>query len=116
MAMALFAIAAVSLAQALNTISLTVIESIEGAEIEEQLRGVLMEVSRDPNIQEDTRTISGEEGISFQVEIERLSLSNEEAIPLEDLFEVRVTALRKLPGKKSEEIASADTWVFEGMF
>ncbi len=116
MAMGLFAIAAVALAQAINLISLSVAESVEDAEVREQLRGMLVEASRNPKLQAGSRTIQTEQGITFVVEVERLDLQNREASTLEDLYEVRVTARRELPGQKSEEVASADTWVYRPLF
>jgi prepilin-type N-terminal cleavage/methylation domain-containing protein len=96
MAMALFAIAAVSLAEALNMISVTVTETIDDAELRERLRAVLMEVTRDPNLSEDTReTDATRDGLSFRINIERLELKNEAGESLDNLFSVQVTAIKK---------------------
>ena len=96
MAMALFVIAAVSLAGALNLISLTVGEAIDDAEVREALRAAVLEATRDPAMKEETReTNPDEQGLFFRIEIVRLEARNEEGASLENLFEVKVTALRE---------------------
>ena len=116
MALGLFAIAAGSLANAINLISLSVAESVEDVEVREQLRGVLLETSRNPNLEVGSRTISTDRGIVYEVEVERLNLENREARTLEEIYEVKVTARRELGGQRSEFIDSADTWVYREMF
>lgn len=110
MAMALFTVAAVSLAEALNLISLTVGESIDDAEVREQLRATMLEVSRDSALTAETReTNPDKRGLYFRIEVERLDLKNEEGQTLDNLFEVKVTAMRDLPGGRDEELDSAST-------
>jgi prepilin-type N-terminal cleavage/methylation domain-containing protein len=117
MAMALFAIAAVSLAEALNMISVTVTETIDDAELRERLRAVLMEVTRDPNLSEDTReTDATRDGLSFRINIERLELKNEAGESLNNLFSVKVTAIQNSPGGKKETLDSAGTIVNPAIF
>ena len=116
MALGLFAIAAVSLANAINLISLSVAESVEDVEVREQLRGVLLETSRNPNLEEGSRTVSTGRGIICEVEVERLDLENREARALDEIYEVRVTARRELGGQSSEFVDSADTLVYREMF
>src|SRR5690606_12977289 len=99
MAMALFAMAAVSLAGALNLISLSVGESIDEAELREQLRAVVLEVCRDPAIREETReTNPDERGVYFRIAVSRIDLRNEEGESLQDLYQVSVAALREGAG------------------
>ncbi len=110
MSMALFTVAAVSLAEALNMISLTVSESIDDAEVREQLRATVLEVSRDPALAEETReTNPDKRGLYFRIEVERVDLKNEDGQTLDNLFEVRVTAMRDLPGGRAEELDTAST-------
>lgn len=110
MSMALFTIAAVSLAEALNLISLTVSESIDDAEVREQLRATMLEVSRDAALTAETReTNPDKRGLYFRIEVERLDLKNEDGQTLENLFEVKVTAMRDLPGGRNEELDTAST-------
>lgn len=117
MAMALFAIAGVSLAEALNLISLTVTETIEEAELREQLRAVMLEVSRDPNLTAETReTDANTEGLAFRIDIERLELDNEKGESLANLFSVKVTALRIQSGGRKETLDSASTIVNPAIF
>lgn len=117
MAMALFAIAGVSLAEALNLISLTVTETIEEAELREQLRAVMLEVSRDPNLTAETReTEANTEGLAFRIDIERLELDNEKGDSLSNLFSVKVTALRIQSGGRKETLDSASTIVNPAIF
>jgi len=117
MAMALFAIAAVSLAEALNVISLTVTETIEESELREQLRAVMLEVSRDPNVTAETReTEANEQGLAFRIDIERLELDNEKGDSLANLFSVKVTAIRIQSGGRRETLDSASTIVNPAIF
>ena len=117
MAMALFAIAAVSLARAINLVGLTVTESIEAAEIREQVRSVLLEYSRRPDLREETReTNPNETGISFRIEIEAVFPETREGVSLEEIYEVRVTALRKDGLRGTVPVDTASTWVNPGMF
>lgn len=116
-AMGLFVIAAVSLAEALNVISLTVSESIEETEIRELLRGQLLLATRDPDLQEEVReTNENEQGVYFKIEAALVTPSNHAGEPLGDLYEVRVTAYRRDPIGRSEEIDVASTYVYPGMF
>jgi prepilin-type N-terminal cleavage/methylation domain-containing protein len=117
MAMALFAIAGVSLAEALNLISLTVTETIEESELREQLRAVMLEVTRDPNLTTETReTEANREGLAFRIDIERLELDNEKGETLANMFSVKVTALRIQSGGRKETLDSASTIVNPGIF
>lgn len=110
MSMALFTLAAVSLAEALNLISLTVSESIDDAEVREQLRATMLEVSRDAALTAETReTNPDKRGLYFRIEVERLDLKNEDGQTLDNLFEVKVTAMRDLPGGRNEELDTAST-------
>jgi hypothetical protein len=110
MSMALFTVAAVSLAEALNMISLTVSESIDDAEVREQLRATMLEVSRDAALTAETReTNPDKRGLYFRIEVERLDLKNEDGQTLDNLFEVKVTAMRDLPSGRNEELDTAST-------
>jgi len=110
MSMALFTVAAVSLAEALNLISLTVSESIDDAEVREQLRATMLEVSRDASLTAETReTNPHKRGLYFRIDVERLDLKNEDGQTLDNLFEVKVTAMRDLPGGRNEELDTAST-------
>ena len=117
MAMALFAIAAVSLAEALNVISLTVSDSIEDAEVREMLRSALLEATRDPNLQPEVReTNENDQGVYFKIETALITPENQDGEPLADLYEVRVAAFKRGPLGKSEELDVATTYVYPGIF
>jgi hypothetical protein len=116
MAMGVFVIAAVALANAINQISLSVAESAEDVAVREQLRGVLLEASRSSTLAEGSRTIDNGQGIVFQIDIEKLNLKNREAQTLDEIYEVTATARRELAGQRAEIVESADTWVFKDMF
>jgi hypothetical protein len=111
MAMALFAIAAVSLAGALNLISLTVADSIDEAELREKLRAAMLEAVRDPALREETReTNPDERGLYFRIEVVRLDLRNQEGRNLDNLFEVTVTAIREGYGGRRETLDRATAY------
>lgn len=117
MAMALFTIAAVSLAEALNVISITVTESIDDAELREQLRAVLTEVTHDPHLTEDVReTEATKQGMVFRIEVERIDLKNQKGVTLTNLFSVKVTGLKVGPGGRKEELDTATTIVNPTLF
>lgn len=111
MSLALFTIAAVSLAEALNMISLTVAETIDEAEVRERLRSVMVETARDPAIRAETRETNPDtRGLYFAIAIERLELQTDEGQNLENLFEVVVTAKRSLRGGRTETLDTASTY------
>ena len=117
MAMAVFAIAAVSLAQAISLISLSVVESIDEGELREQLRGELLAASRDPYIEEGSReTAPNENEIYFRIVTSEFRAENREGIYLDGLFEIEVTALRRVPGGDDDELDVASTVTYPGIF
>ena len=117
MAMGLFAIAAVSLAEALSTISLSVTESIDEAEIREKLRATMLEVTRDPSIQPDQRETNPDEaGVYFRILIERMEQQTRNGETLANLFDVQVSALRRSPNGREEILDTAQTWVYPQIF
>lgn len=117
MALAIFAIAAVSLAGAINLVSLSVTESIDDAELREDLRAVLLEAARDPLLAADSRrTDPNERGIAFAIEVEQLSAENREGEALGGLFSVTVTALRAEAAGRMVPLDSASTYAYPGMF
>ncbi|MEM9282600.1 MAG: prepilin-type N-terminal cleavage/methylation domain-containing protein [Verrucomicrobiota bacterium] len=116
LALGLFSIAAVSLAQAINLISLSVSESIEENDLREQVRGVLLEATRDPNLEAGTRSIPTEGDLVFEVVVDQVNLNNREGNTLEGVFEVKVVARRELPGVRSQVVAEADTWAYDQIY
>lgn len=117
MAMALFTLAAVALAGALNTISLSVGETVDNALLREKLRAVMLETTRDPNIQPDRRETNPDEaGVYFRIEIETLDIQNREGVTLPNLYEVRIAALQRNAYGREEELDKASTWVYPQIF
>lgn len=95
LAMALFTIAAVSLAETLNQISFTVTESIDDTRINESVRSLLTETTRTPIRGEDSwRTEPDDAGIVYEITIEESALENQEGQRLDGLYEVTVEAIR----------------------
>ena len=116
-AMAIFAMAAVSLTKAINLIGLSVVESIENASLREQMRAILIEESRNPNPRSESReTATNEQGLYFKIEIELLIEDNREGIPLDNLYEVTVIAMKQDAIRGTEEIDSVSTLVYPGLF
>lgn len=116
MAMAVFVIAAVSLAEAISTISVSAVEAVESSDLRVQMRGLLLEAGRDPLIEEGRReTLAGDAGVFFRTEISRWEMENRESLLLDNLYEIKVTALRRLPGQGEEELDSATTAVYAGI-
>lgn len=117
MAMGLFAIAAVALAEALNMISVAVTESIDEAEVRELLRGQLLLATRDPDIEPEVReTNEDEQGYFFRIENVLITPENQDGETLADLYEVTVTAFRRGPLGQTEELDFASTYVYPGIF
>ena len=70
----------------------------------------MLEVSRDAALTAETReTNPDKRGLYFRIEVERLDLKNEDGQTLDNLFEVKVTAMRDLPSGRNEELDTAST-------
>lgn len=94
MALGIFAIAAVSLAEAITVISLSVTESVDLSLVREKMRSKMVEVTRAPIERAETRTTDPDEsGFSFRVEIVEMPLENREGEALEGLYEVTLSAI-----------------------
>ncbi len=116
LALGLFSIAAVSLAAAINTISLGVAESVTDAEIREKLRSTLIEASRLPIQEPDSFTTDPDDtGLAFRIDIEQVFLENRDGVRLDNLYEVRVVALQR-EGRDVTEIDSASTLVNQTLY
>lgn len=117
LAMALFTMAAVSLAEAISVISLTVSESVDDAVMRERLRSELLLVARSPIREQGTRTTEPDEtGLAFRIDIERASLENREGVSLNDLYKVTLTAIQKEQGGGQETLDSISTLVNPAIF
>ena len=117
LAMAIFAIAAVSLAEAINVISLTVVESTDGAALREEMRGLLLETTRKPDLAEKTfEVIALNEDVRFVIEIEPFTAENNEGQSLEGFFEVAITALPVDSQSDSDPLDSISTLIYPPIF
>jgi len=117
LAISVFSIAAISLTGALNTIGVTVVEAQDDAAIREQLRSLLVEKSRSADLEElDEETVPDSQNIFFRIKVERLDLENIEAEELEDLYRIKVTAIRENPGAREEILDFAETFTYPGLF
>lgn len=117
LAMALFAIAAVSLAGAVNMIAMAVAESRETSALRERLRSVMLEWSRRPDMSVVSRdTTPGEDGIFFQIQVREMTPETREGLTLNQLYEVSVTACRVVPGQAPEVLQSAFTVVYPAIY
>lgn len=94
MALGIFAIAAVSLAEALTVISLSVSESVELSLVRERMRSKMVEVTRGPIGIAESRNIEPDSsGDSYRVEIVEMPLENREGESLDGLYEVTLSAI-----------------------
>ena len=62
-----------------------------------------------PLTAETRETNPDKRGLYFRIEVERLDLKNEDGQTLDNLFEVKVTAMRDLPSGRNEELDTAST-------
>lgn len=114
MALAIFVIAGVSLAQALQVISLTVSESVDQAVLREEARATLLEVTRNPALAEGRREVaSTQENVLYRINVESATLKNQKAATLPALFEVVVETFAK---GTDEPIDSVSTLVHPPLF
>ncbi len=114
MAMAIFAIAGVSLAQAIQQISLAVSESVDQAVMREEVRAVLLETTRNPALREGEWDIASKfEEVRYRVTVGTASLKNQEAASLPDLYEVVVETFTE---GSDEPIDSISTLVYPPIF
>lgn len=117
LATGVFAIAAVSLAGALNSIALTATEANETSLVREQIRSLLIESTRAARISEGVqKTPTDRTFVSYRIETNRVDLLTREGNTLPDLFEVTVTAFREIPGKEPVEISRASTLTNPAVF
>lgn len=94
MALGIFAIAAVGLAEAITVISLSVNESLELSQVRERMRSKMVEVTRSPIERSETLNLNPDEsGFAYRVEIVEMPLKNREGQNLDGLYEVTLSAI-----------------------
>jgi prepilin-type N-terminal cleavage/methylation domain-containing protein len=112
LALMIFSIAVVALVEAVNQLGKDTLHRRREATVHERVRSLLVEHSRLPNAPEEAKT--EEDGVSYLIRRKRLDLKNREGMPINDLFEVRVTA-EWLEGREPQTL-SAETWVYPPLF
>jgi prepilin-type N-terminal cleavage/methylation domain-containing protein len=120
LAVFIFGMAAVALVEAVNSSGRTSLEARQKRNIQARLDNLLLETTRDPMWMENNRSpvktereIS-EGGMSFTILREPLDLKNEEGIPVQGIFLVRVSTHWMEAGR--EQTATAETWVYPPLF
>ena len=114
MAMAIFAIAGVSLAQAIQQISIAVSESIDQAGMREEVRAILLEATRNPALAEGEWDIASNfEKVRYRITVHAATQTNQEAVSLPDMYEVVVEIFSE---GDDEPIDAVNTLVYPAMF
>ena len=118
LAIGVFSLAAMGLAGALNSIGAASVEINDEASIREQLRSLLLEKARAPNLYAiEEQSNPDANGIIYFTRVVRLEgLENREGLALQGLFEITVTAIQQIPGREDREVDSASTYSFPGLF
>lgn len=117
LALMVFSVAVVALVEAVNQLGNTTLNMRREGEVRERLRSLLLENTRLPmptTLQTDTQRI--EEGdVTFTITREPLTgVSNRDAVELQGLYAVRITAQWQEGNEKQQ--ATAETWVFPPLF
>lgn len=112
LALMIFSIAVVALVEAVNQLGKDTLHRRREAAVQERARSLLTEHTRLPNPPEETRL--QEDDVTYTIRRVKLELKNRDGLPLNDLFEVRVTA-EWLEGREPQTI-SAETWVYPPLF
>lgn len=112
LALMVFSMAVVALVEAVNQLGGTTLLMRRESEVQERMRSLLIEHTRLPDPKEETQVKEGD--VTYTVKRTKLELTNQDGIPLNDLFEVRVTA-EWLEGSVMQQ-TSAETWVYPPLF
>ncbi|MEM7010278.1 MAG: prepilin-type N-terminal cleavage/methylation domain-containing protein [Verrucomicrobiota bacterium] len=115
-AMFLFAVAAVALTEALNTIGLASFEGQQAAQVESIVRTYLTEASRAPELETGERVFELEDGLTnVRVFVEELDLTSRNGETLTDMLRIEVTAFRNEYGRE-KILGSAETWRYNLLY
>lgn len=116
LALAIFAIAAVSLVAAINEIARAVIDSRMVRNVEQGIESILDEYSKAPLLDDMEKEIKpGKDGVRYRVIVKPLNnIRNQEGRILQGLFSVRVVATWE-EGRQPMEMA-AETFRYVGIF
>ena len=112
LALALFSIAAVALANALNQIGVTTLAVHDTSRRLELVHSYLQEASKAPEIATGTETIEIEPGFKVKIVTETAKLTNQEGENLPDMFRIHVQALEgKTVVEEAETLRFAPLYV-----
>lgn len=113
LALMVFSLAVVALVEAVHQLGTSSLHQRREAEVQEQMRSLLLEHTRMPLPPEELETREGD--VTYTVERIRLEdLRNLDGQPVQDIFEVRVTAVWMEGG--IEQQAESATWVYPPLF
>ncbi|MCB1091119.1 MAG: hypothetical protein KDL87_06295 [Verrucomicrobiae bacterium] len=117
LALALFGLAAVGLMGALNQVSRFTVDTVDEAWITERLRSLLTEISKNPRLEPgEIKFDPDRNGIGFLALIERYEPKSAKGETLQNLLQIKVTAVRPLGGGRSEVIGEAQTLRYVPLF
>ncbi|MCB1278633.1 hypothetical protein [Prosthecobacter sp.] len=108
----IFSLAVVALVEAVNQLGKDTLHQRREASVQERMRSLLIEYTRLPEPPEEAKI--QENDVTYTIRRTKLDLKNRDGLPLNDLFEVRVTA-EWLEGREPQT-TSAETWVYPPLF
>lgn len=120
LAVFIFGMAAVALMEAINASGRASLDARQKKNVQARLDNLLLEATRDPMWQENTRSfVTTEREIkdgpwTFIIHREPLELKNQEGQPLQGLYLVRVTATWVEAGR--EQSLAGETWTYPPLF
>ena len=113
LALMVFSLAVVALVEAVNQLGASTLHQRRETEVQEHMWSLLLEHTRMPQPPEELETREGD--VTYVVErIPLEDLRNQDGLPLQGLFEIRVTAIWMEGGL--EQSAEASTWVYPPLF
>lgn len=113
LALMIFSTAVVALVQAVNQLGLTTLHQRQESLVQERMRSLLTERTRLPLPSEEQMKV--QEGlITYTVQHQKLELQNKDGQPVQELYEVRVTA-EWMEGRERLR-STAETWVYPPLF
>ena len=112
LALMIFSIAVVALVEAVNQLGRDTLHRRREAAVQERIRSLLVERTRLPAPPAEAKI--QEDDVTHTIRRVKLELKNRDGLPLNDLFEVQVTA-EWLEGREPQTV-SAETWVYPPLF
>lgn len=112
LALMIFSLSVVALVEAVNQLGNTTLHRRREADVQERMRSLLLEHTRLP--EPPAKLQLQEADTVYIVTRSPVDLRNQEGMPLQGLFEVRVTA--EWNEGRVRQQASAETWVYPPLF